>query len=928
MSYTPMIKQYLRIKAQYPNAFLFFRLGDFYEMFFDDAVKASKELEIALTSRAGGKDEYIPMCGVPYHSAKQYIKVLIDKGYKIAICEQMEDPKLAKGMVKREVIQMITPGTVMEDDSLEPKKNNFLGSLAAFKDGSFGLALADLSTGETRVTLIPSWDAAIQEMSTNDVREIVLDPSFDASKRKELKERTGAAVSENISDRLPEALKSIAAGIDQEKLLRPLGRLFTYLEVTQKRSLDHLQPAEVYQIHEFMTIDAHSIRNLELWETNRDKKGYGSLLWLLDDTKTAMGGRKLKQWLEKPLLNQRQIDERLDAVAALKSHLLEREELREALGKIYDLERLVGRVSFGNVNPREVVQLKRSLEQVPELKKVLGEIDDRTLDRYEQAMDPCSDIRALIDRAIVDDPPFSAADGGIIKPGYHETLDQYRHAAKNGKRWIAELEASERRETGIKSLKIGYNRVFGYYIEVSRPNLKLIPEGRYQRRQTLANAERFITPELKEKEQLILEAEEKRAGLEYQLFSEVRMKIKAQGARLQQLARLVAGLDVLQSFASVSDADNYVRPKFTKDRLLEIENSRHPVIEKVMEDGAFVANTIRMDKTCDLLLITGPNMGGKSTYMRQAALTAIMAQIGCFVPADRATLPIFDQIFTRIGAADDLVSGQSTFMVEMDEARYALTHATQNSLILLDEIGRGTSTYDGIAIAQAIVEYIHDHISAKTFFSTHYHELTFLEEKLPRLKNIHVGAVEENGNVVFLHKVLDGQADKSYGIHVAKLAGLPMEVVRRADDILRQLEGHDGGKPEQAVRSEDERDDVRETAQPEAAADENQEPTMQGARANQLRQATQPEPAAGNVQESAAQETAAGEDDPASDTPASGEQLELFTTPNASDKEKRKRGGAERKVLRKLEQLNLFEMTPMDAINELYSLQRELKHPH
>ncbi|SFF99939.1 DNA mismatch repair protein MutS [Sporolactobacillus nakayamae] len=874
MSYTPMIHQYLAIKAQYQDAFLFFRLGDFYEMFFEDAKKASKELEIALTSRNGGKDEYIPMCGIPYHAAKQYIKVLIDKGYKIAICEQMEDPKQAKGMVRREVIQLITPGTIMEDESLQPKKNNYLAALNASSDGSYGFAMSDLTTGETRVTLITTWDGVIQEMDANDVRELVLTPDFDPTKKEELVERLNTTFSESKEDQVPDQLKSITEGIEQEKLLRPLGRLLNYLLSTQKRSLDHLQPADVYHINEYMMIDQHSRRNLELTHTNREKKTYGSLLWLLDDVKTAMGGRRLKQWIEKPLLNQKQIEKRMDAAEALKEHLLERETLRSLLGNVYDLERLVGRVSFGNVNPREVVQLKRSLEQIPEIKRTLAELGEASLSKYEQEMDPCAEVRELIAGAVVDDPPFSTADGGMIKSGYNETLDQYRDASKNGKRWIAELEAKEREETGIKSLKIGYNRVFGYYIEVSRPNLKLIPEGRYERRQTLSNAERFITPELKEKERVILEAEEKRVGLEFQLFGDVRLKIKEQSARLQKLARLVSSLDVLQSFASVSDRNGYVRPQFSKDRTLSIKNSRHPVIERVMRRGTFVANDFNMDKTCDLLMITGPNMGGKSTYMRQAALTAIMAQIGCFVPADQATLPVFDQIFTRIGAADDLVSGQSTFMVEMDEANYALSHATQNSLILLDEIGRGTSTYDGIAIAQAIVEYIHDHIAAKTFFSTHYHELTFLEEKLDRLKNIHVGAMEENGTVVFLHKVLDGQADKSYGIHVAKLAGLPDNLIDRADEILQGLE----------------------QSSPESV-----------------------ESTASTIQEEAEQEVAAAET--VEEEP---EQLALFadvkqedTAPSLSKRE--------RKVLHELGKIELLTMNPMDAMNKLYQLQKALK---
>ncbi|MFT8871289.1 MAG: DNA mismatch repair protein MutS [Sporolactobacillus sp.] len=866
MSYTPMIQQYLAIKAQYSDAFLFFRLGDFYELFFDDALKASKELEITLTQRNGGKDEYIPMCGVPYHAVKQYLKVLIDKGYKVAICEQMEDPKLAKGMVKREVIQMVTPGTVMEEDELQPKRNNYLASISTFEDGSFALAFTDLTTGETKVTQLDSWDGIVQELDVHDVRELVAASKFSDERRAQLVETLGLTFSEEDDEQVPDTCHATADQVEQSKLRSALGRLLNYLIDTQKRSLDHLQPAQVYHVKSFMQIDPHSRRNLELTQTNRSKKMYGSLLWLLDETKTAMGGRRLKQWLEQPLLDEETINKRLDAVAVLKSQMLAREGLRESLGGVYDLERLVGRVSFGNVNPREVVQLRRSLEQVPGIKVKLKAVDDPALQHYEQALDPCEAVRALIARAIVDDPPFKAGEGGVIRSGYHATLDGYRDAAKNGKRWIAELEAKEREATGIKSLKISYNRVFGYSIEVSRPNLKLIPEGRYERRQTLANAERFITPELKAKEQLILEAEEKRFALEHQLFADVREQIKGAAADLQRLARVLSTLDVLQSFATVSDQNNYVRPQFDHDRSLRITGSRHPVIEKVMKHDFFVANDIRMGKDCDVLLITGPNMGGKSTYMRQAALTAVMAQVGCFVPADEAFLPIFDQIFTRIGAADDLVSGQSTFMVEMDESRYALMHATQNSLILLDEIGRGTSTYDGIAIAQAIVEFIHDRIAAKTFFSTHYHELTFLDQTLDRLQNVHVGAMEEKGNVIFLHKVLKGQADKSYGIHVAKLAGLPEALIARASEVLHVLEGE-------------------------------RTPAKTGTRIH--------EPVAAAAEGAVAT------------------QLTFFADEDAGAAAYGNRHA--KKVIRELEKLNLLTMTPLEAINQLFALQQALK---
>lgn len=787
-TYTPMIQQYLDIKAQYPDAFLFFRLGDFYEMFFDDAIKAAQELEITLTSRDGGTEERVPMCGVPYHSAQGYIEQLIEKGYKVAICEQVEDPKTAKGVVRREVVQLITPGTMMEGKRLLDKENNYLATMTAFDDGTYGFAYTDLSTGENRMTMLISLEEVINEMYSIGAREIVVSSAFSNEAHEKLKERYGVTISYEDDTTIPETLHHVVRSLGQEKLQMTFARLLNYLLKTQKRSLDHLQPVQVYQVDQYMKIDVYSKRNLELTETIRTKGRKGSLLWLLDETMTAMGGRLLKQWIDRPLLNREKIERRLNMVETLINHYFERQELRELLRNVYDLERLAGRVAFGNVNARDLVQLKKSLKQVPDIQTLVEKLDNDDAKELARSIDACSELVDLLEKAIQDNPPLSVKEGGIIKDGYHEMLDRFRDASRNGKTWIAQLESKERELTGIKSLKIGYNRVFGYYIEVTKANLHLLPEGRYERKQTLANAERFITQELKEKEALILEAEEKSIELEYQLFVDIREQVKKFIPRLQKLAKIISQLDVLQCFATVSEENRYTKPRFSENREMVLKNGRHPVVEKVLGAQVYVPNDCFMNEEREILLITGPNMSGKSTYMRQIALTAIMAQIGCFVPADEAILPIFDQVFTRIGAADDLVSGQSTFMVEMLEARNAIVHATQNSLILFDEIGRGTSTYDGMALAQAMIEYIHNKIGAKTLFSTHYHELTVLEQSLWKLKNVHVSAVEENGKVVFLHKIEDGPADQSYGIHVAELAELPHELIQRAKTILAELE--------------------------------------------------------------------------------------------------------------------------------------------
>ncbi|SEB01865.1 DNA mismatch repair protein MutS [Thalassobacillus cyri] len=854
--YTPMMEQYLTIKAQHKDAFLFFRLGDFYEMFFDDALEASRELEITLTSRDGG-DERIPMCGVPYHSAANYIKTLIEKGYKVAICEQVEDPKMAKGVVKREVVQLITPGTVMEGNMLDEKENNYLASVTSFEDGSYTVAYNDLTTGENSIALITDgWDAVLSELYNRPVKEVVIASDLPESHESDLNERLAYTISYQDEVNTDDAFAPLLAELQQEKYKTGFGRLLNYIQHTQKRSLDHLQPVQKIELKQYMTLDMYSKRNLELMETLRKQGKKGSLLWVVDDTVTSMGARLLKKWLERPLLNRKGMEERHEQVSGFLEQFFEREELREQLKSVYDLERLSGRIAFGNVNARDLLQLKQSLGKIPEIKVTLEKFSHPSIKNLHHSLDPLHSLSELLEESIHEDPPLTIKEGGIIKDGFNNQLDDYRDAARNGKQWIAELERKEREETKIKSLKVGYNRVFGYYIEVTKANLHLLPEGKYERKQTLTNAERYITPELKDKETLILEAQEKSVELEYELFLTIREKVKNYIEDLQLLAGQISKIDVLQGFASVSEKNDYVQPNFNETRLIDIKQGRHPVVEKVMKDASFVPNDVYMDDESDVLLITGPNMSGKSTYMRQLALTAIMGQVGCFVPCEQANLPIFDQIFTRIGAADDLVSGQSTFMVEMLEARHALANATENSLILLDEIGRGTSTYDGMALAQAIVEYIHEEIKAKTLFSTHYHELTELEDSLERLKNIHVRAEEYQGNVVFLHQIQNGAADESYGIHVAKLAELPDSLIARATDLLKEFET--GPKYEVPVNQADE------------------------------------------------------------------EQLTFFQE-EVRETNNKKTQATESKLIDQLTNLNLMEMTPMEAMNHLYQLQKQVK---
>ncbi|WP_100330986.1 DNA mismatch repair protein MutS [Bacillus xiapuensis] len=865
--YTPMIQQYLKVKAEYQDAFLFFRLGDFYEMFFEDATKASQLLEITLTSRDGGAAGKIPMCGVPYHSAAGYIEQLIELGHKVAICEQIEDPKQAKGVVKREVVQLITPGTMMEGKGLQEKENNYIAALTAFPDQTFALAASDLTTGENKVTMLSAFEEVINELSTLQAKEVVILTELSGDIQQKLKERLAVTLSVEEETEEKKEFLPLLEPIEQSKLRQAVCLLLHYLYRTQKRGLDHLQPVEIYHVHQYMKMDYYSKRNLEVTETIRSKGKKGSLLWLLDETMTAMGGRMLKQWLDRPLIQREQIEKRHSMVGTLLDSFFERQEIREQLKEVYDLERLAGRVAFGNVNARDLVQLKKSLQQIPVLKQLLSRLDNQDLKRLSNQLDPCEELTDILEQALIENPPLTIKEGGIIRDGFSAQLDEYRDASRNGKTWIANLERKEREKTGIRSLKIGYNRIFGYYIEVTKANLHALDDSRYERKQTLANCERFITPELKEKETMILQANEKIVELEYDLFLELRERVKDYIPRLQKLAQLVSQLDVLQCFAAVSEMRRYIQPVLTDSRELVIKDGRHPVVEKVMDSQEYVPNDCLMNSQREMLLVTGPNMSGKSTYMRQVALISILAQIGCFVPAAEAKLPIFDQVFTRIGAADDLISGQSTFMVEMLEAKNAITHATEKSLILFDEIGRGTSTYDGMALAQAIIEYIHEHIGAKTLFSTHYHELTVLADELKHLKNVHVSAIEQNGRVVFLHKIKEGAADKSYGIHVAQLAGLPSALIERANEILKELEHPDQPREAEQVKEEQGRVHLAKT------------------------------------------EETSGQLSLFADSPAE--------NPALTTKEK--------KVIAELKNFDLLEMTPLNAINALYALQKKLK---
>ncbi|MGI8145072.1 DNA mismatch repair protein MutS [Staphylococcus haemolyticus] len=781
---TPMMQQYLKIKSQYQDCLLFFRLGDFYEMFFEDAKEASRVLEITLTKRDAKKENPIPMCGVPYHSANSYIETLINNGYKVAICEQMEDPKQTKGMVKREVVRVVTPGTVMEQGGMDENQNNYILSFIK-QDSNYALSYCDISTGELKATQIEDEDTLINEIVTINPNEIVVNQEIDENLKKQIYLTTETiTIRESISDASYEVNQ-----LTNNHMYLATQLLLDYVYHTQKRDLSHLETAITYAAVDFMKMDYYAKRNLELTESIRLKSKKGTLLWLMDETKTPMGARRLKQWIDRPLINKERIEERLSIVESFMNHFIERDTLRGYLNQVYDIERLVGRVSYGNVNARDLIQLKHSISEIPNIKSLLESMNDVASNQFS-SLEPLEDLLQVLEDSLIEEPPISIKDGGLFKQGFSKQLDEYLEASKNGKDWLAQLQAKERERTGIKSLKISFNKVFGYFIEITRANLQGFEPSKfgYHRKQTLSNAERFITDELKEKEDIILGAEDKAVDLEYQLFVRLREHIKTYTERLQKQAKIISELDCLQSFAEIAQKYNYVKPEFSDNKTLSLENSRHPVVERVMDYNDYVPNDCKLDKDNFIYLITGPNMSGKSTYMRQVAIISIMAQMGAYVPCNKAELPIFDQIFTRIGAADDLVSGKSTFMVEMLEAQKALTYATEDSLIIFDEIGKGTSTYDGLALAQAMIEYVAQTSHAKTLFSTHYHELTTLDQELPSLKNVHVAADEYQGELIFLHKVKDGAVDDSYGIQVAKLANLPDEVINRAQVILDAFE--------------------------------------------------------------------------------------------------------------------------------------------
>lgn len=804
---TPMMQKYLETKESYKDCILFYRLGDFYEMFFEDAITASKELEITLTGKSCGLEERAPMCGVPFHAAEGYINRLVERGYKVAICEQVEDPKEAKGLVKREVTRVVTPGTNSFTTALDETKNNYLMGIVS-TENVFGMSVVDVTTGEFYLTELENVSNVLDEINKFMPSEIISNDSFFICgiDIEDLKGRLGIAVSAVPSHYVDEVLceKSLLehfsvatlAGLGLEEYtigVVAAGCVMQYLNETQKCSLSHITSLIPYSTDKYMVLDRSTRRNLELVETLREKQKRGSLLWVLDKTKTAMGARQLRKTIEQPLLDKKEIEKRYDAISEFNDNVITREECREYLNPIYDLERLLSKISYKSVNARDMIALKSSLSMLPHIRFLIGSFHCKLMKEYYNQFDSLEDIAALIDASIDEEPPLSVREGGIIKTGYHEEVDRLRKAKTDGKTWLAELEAKERENTGIKNLKIKYNKVFGYYLEVTKSYQDLVPET-WTRKQTLANAERYTTPELKELEDVILGAEDKLYNLEYALFSEIRDQISKQVKRIQDTAKIIGYIDMICSFAYVAEKNHYVRPVINKKNYIQIKDGRHPVIEKMIQNDMFVANDTYLDDNSHrIVIITGPNMAGKSTYMRQTALIVLMAQIGSFVPASMADISIADRIFTRVGASDDLASGQSTFMVEMTEVANILRNATKDSLIILDEIGRGTSTFDGLSIAWAVVEHINNKkvLGAKTLFATHYHELTQLEGKLDGVQNYCIAVKEDGEDIVFLRKIVKGGADRSYGIQVAKLAGVPEQVLRRAREIADSLESND-----------------------------------------------------------------------------------------------------------------------------------------
>lgn len=825
MALSPMMQQYMKIKDEYQDCVLFFRLGDFYEMFFEDAQRVSRELELTLTGKNCGLEERAPMCGVPFHSADTYIARLVEKGYKVAICEQTEDPSQVKGIVKREVIQIVTPGTVLSQSMLKETENNYIASVFSKGETGAGLAYCDISTGEIYATEIPGkncLETLLNELVKIRAREILIneDAMLETADIKDATEAYLNPLDESyynqqaVTDAVLRQFRVkalLGLGFQEDSPgVQALGSMLLYLQETQKRSLEHITWLHRYEMGSYMALDKATIKNLELTETLFEKKLDGSLLGVLDKTSTAMGSRKLKQWIKEPLNNVKDIRDRLDAVEALSEDILLQNNLRENLKQIYDFERLAGRIACGSANGKDLIALRNSCYVLPDIKEDLNGSPSALLNQLNDEIGQLKEVYQLIDCAVAEDPPFSVKEGGIIKEGYSRDLDDLKLSIQDAKNWLAQLEASEREKTGIKNLKVGFNKVFGYYLEITRSYYDMTPE-HYIRKQTLANCERFITPELKETENLVLNAEAKINQLEYQLFTELREKIQVYIKKIQETSAAISALDVLLSFAQVSQQNHYVKPEVDAGDVIQIEKGRHPVIEQTIRNGIFVSNDLYLDREEDsLLLITGPNMAGKSTYMRQTALIVLMAQAGCFVPADRAHIGIADRIFTRIGASDNLAQGQSTFFVEMSELAYIVNSATEKSLIILDEIGRGTSTYDGLSIAWAAAEYLcKQKGQVRTLFSTHYHEMTCLEGHMKGICNLNVEVAEENGNVVFLHKIARGSASRSYGIHVAKLAGIPDALLEQAQTKLKELEQNQGSV------------DL-------AAADEPREPEQQG----------------------------------------------------------------------------------------------------
>ena len=877
---SPMMVHYLETKKQYPDCILFYRLGDFYEMFFEDALTVSKELEITLTGKECGLEERAPMCGVPYHALDNYLYRLVQKGYKVAIAEQMEDPKQAKGLVKREVIRVVTPGTITSAQALDETKNNYLMGIV-YIDERFGIAVSDISTGDFLVTEVASERELADEINKFCPSEIICNDAFFVSgvDTEEVKNRYQTVISaldshffsdEGCRKILKEHFKvGSLDGLglqDYDTGVIAAGAVMEYMYETQKSTLSHITTITPYSTGEFMIIDTSTRRNLELLETMREKQKRGTLLWVLDKTKTAMGARLLRTYIEQPLIHKDDIIARQNAIEELNMNYISREEICEYLNPIYDLERLIGRISYKTANPRDLISFKNSLEMLPYIKDLMGEFTTPLLKELWEELDPLEDVHDLVSRAIVDDPPVSLRDGGIIKEGYHEETDKLRHAKTEGKTWLAQLESRERDKTGIKNLKVKYNKVFGYYFEVTNSFKGMVPDY-FVRKQTLANAERYTTDELKELEDMILGAEDKLYTLEYGLFCEVRDTIAAEVLRIQQTARAIAGIDVMTSLSAVATKNNSVKPRINEKGVIDIKNGRHPVVEKMMRDDLFVANDTYLDNTKNRLsIITGPNMAGKSTYMRQTALIVLMAQLGSFVPADEANIGICDRIFTRVGASDDLASGQSTFMVEMTEVANILRNATKNSLIVLDEIGRGTSTFDGLSIAWAVVEHISNPklLGAKTLFATHYHELTELEGTINGVNNYCIAVKEQGDDIVFLRKIVKGGADKSYGVQVAKLAGVPDSVIVRAKELLVELS------------------DADITARAKEIAE---------AGAGTPKHAAVPRPDEVDLQ-----------------------QMSLFDTVKDDD------------IVRELGELELGNMTPIDALNTLYRLQTKLKN--